>query len=251
MTKLSTPLAVVILAAGKGTRMKSDRPKVLHRLAGAPLIDHVIHTAQKLKPTQIVLVIGHEADLVRQTVGDDVHYTEQSQQLGTGHAVAQAETLLRDHPGTVLVLYGDMPLLTQATMQQLIDLQTDHPSPLSMLTVIADNPRGFGRIVRDDDGSVLAIVEEADCTPEQLKIKELNVGAYCIKADWLWSNLARIEMSPKGEYYLTDLVAIAVRQGHKVGVVTTSDLVETMGINTPQHLAEAEAALKAREQQAA
>jgi bifunctional UDP-N-acetylglucosamine pyrophosphorylase/glucosamine-1-phosphate N-acetyltransferase len=251
MTKLSTPLAVVILAAGKGTRMKSDLPKVLHRLATRPLIDHVIHTAQKLKPTQIVLVIGHEADLVRQTIGDGVRYTEQRQQLGTGHAVAQAETLLRDHPGNVLILYGDMPLLTEATMQQLIDLQAGNPGPLSMLTVIADNPRGFGRILRDDDGTVLAIVEEADCTPEQLKIKELNVGVYCIEAGWLWSNLARIEMSPKGEYYLTDLVAIAARQGHKVGVITTSDLVETMGINTPQHLAEAETALQAREQQAA
>lgn len=251
MTKLSTPLAVVILAAGKGTRMKSDLPKVLHRLAERPLVDHVIHTAQKLNPTQIVLVIGHEADLVRQTLGDSVDYTEQRQQLGTGHAVAQAETLLRDHPGNVLILYGDMPLLTQATMQRLIDLQADNPGPLSMLTVIADNPRGFGRILRDDEGTVLAIVEEADCTPEQLEIKELNVGVYCIEAGWLWPNLARIEMSPKGEYYLTDLVAIAVRQGHKVGVVTTSDLVETMGINTPQHLAEAEAALQAREQQTA
>lgn len=250
MTKLSSPLAVVILAAGKGTRMKSDLPKVLHRLAERPLIDHVIHTAQKLKPTQIVLVIGHEADLIRQTIGDAVDYTEQRRQLGTGHAVAQAEILLRDHPGNVLVLYGDMPLLTETTLRQLIDLQIDNPGPLSMLTVIADNPRGFGRILRDDEGTVLAIVEEADCTPEQLEIKELNVGVYCIQADWLWPNLARIEMSPKGEYYLTDLVAIAVRQGHQVGVVTTPDLVETMGINTPQHLAEAEAALQVREQQA-
>lgn len=249
MTKSTSPLAVIILAAGQGTRMKSDLPKVLHRLDRKPLVEHVINTARQLEPTKIVLVVGYGAELVRQTVGDRVLYAVQAEQLGTGHAVAQAEDQLRDHQGNILILYGDMPLLSRATMQKLIDLQNNNSGPLSMLTVIADDPRGFGRILRDDNGAVTAIVEEADCTSEQLAIKELNVGVYCVEADWLWSNLAEIELSPKGEYYLTDLVAIAVQQGYEIGVVTTTDLVETMGINTPEHLSEAETALKARDSQ--
>jgi bifunctional UDP-N-acetylglucosamine pyrophosphorylase/glucosamine-1-phosphate N-acetyltransferase len=246
MTQSSPPLAIIILAAGKGTRMNSDLPKVLHRLDGQPLIQHVLQSARQLNPTQIVLVIGHQADLVRQTVGSGVLYAEQTAQLGTAHAVAQAEPLLRDYQGNILILYGDMPLLTLSTLRKLIDLQASHPGPLTMLTVIAEEPRGFGRIVRDDQGAVIAIVEEADCTPEQLAIKELNVGVYCIQAEWLWSNLTKIEVSPKGEYYLTDLVAIAVQEGHPIKAVTTTDLVETLGINTETHLAEAEAALKLR-----
>ncbi|GAB4395793.1 MAG: hypothetical protein Fur0044_54530 [Anaerolineae bacterium] len=243
---ISPPLAVIILAAGKGTRMKSDLPKVLHRLKGQPLIEHVLQTARQLNPTQIVLVVGHQAGLVQQSVGNRVLYAEQRVQLGTGHAVAQAETLLSDHHGNILILYGDMPLLTPSTLRQLIDLQASNSGPLTMLTVIAEEPRGFGRIVRDEKGAVIAIVEEADCAPAQLAIKELNVGVYCIQADWLWPNLAKIEASPKEEYYLTDLVAMAVQQGHQIKAVTTTDLVETLGINTEAHLAEAEAALQSR-----
>lgn len=246
MTK-SPSLAIIILAAGKGTRMKSNLPKVLHRLEGQPLVEHVLQTARQVNPTQIVLVIGHQADLVRQTVGNSVLYTEQTAQLGTGHAVAQAEALLRDHPGNILVLYGDMPLLKPSTLRQLIDLQAGNSGPLTILTVMAEEPRGFGRIARDEKGAVIAIMEESDCTPEQLAIKELNVGVYCVRASWLWPNLAKIEVSSKGEYYLTDLVAIAVQQGHDISVVTTTDLVETLGINTEAHLTEAEAVLKARD----
>lgn len=247
MTQSSPSIAVVILAAGKGTRMKSDLPKVLHCLDGRPLIEHVLQTARQLEPSEIVLVIGHQAGLVRQTVGSSVLYAEQTEQLGTGHAVAQAEPLLKNHQGQVLILYGDMPLLTLATLRKLIDLQAENSGPLAMLTVIAEDPRGFGRIARDETGAVVAIVEEADCTPKQLAIKELNVGVYCIRADWLWSNLTKIEVSPKGEYYLTDLVAIAVGQRHHIKAVTTTDLAETLGINTEAHLAEAEAVLKARD----
>ncbi len=246
MTPSSSPLAIIILAAGKGTRMRSDLPKVLHRLNRRPLIEHVLQTARQLNPTKIVLVVGHQADLIRQSAGNSVLYAEQMAQLGTGHAVAQAKPLLRDHSGNILILYGDMPLLTPSTLRKLIDLQASQPGPLTMLTVMAAEPRGFGRIVRDEKGAVIAIVEEADCTPEQLAIQELNVGVYCIQADWLWSNLAKIAVSPKGEYYLTDLVAIAVQQGHQIKAVTTTDLVETLGINTEAHLAEAEVALKLR-----
>jgi bifunctional UDP-N-acetylglucosamine pyrophosphorylase/glucosamine-1-phosphate N-acetyltransferase len=226
--------------------MKSDLPKVLHLLAGRPLIEHVVHTARQLDPTEIILIVGHRAELVRQTIGGRVTYAEQIRQLGTGHAVAQAEAALKDHPGDILILYGDMPLISVKTLRDLIERQAGQPGPLTMLTVVADDPRGFGRILRDETGAVSAIVEEVDCTPAQRDIKELNVGVYCIRADWLWPNLAKIEMSPKGEYYLTDLVALAVAQGHATGVATTTDLVETMGINTVEHLAEAEAVLRAR-----
>ncbi len=246
MKPTNPSLAVVILAAGQGTRMNSDLPKVLHRLDSRPLVEHVIETAQKFNPDEIVLVIGHKAEEVKQAIGGSVSYALQAEQLGTGHAVAQARPLLAEHEGQVLILYGDMPLLTYSTLHSLVSLQATTPAPLTMLTVISDNPRGFGRIVRSENGAVTAIVEEADCTPEQLAIKELNVGVYCIQATWLWDNLDNIEVSAKGEYYLTDLVAIAVQQGHAINVVTSADLVETMGINTPEHLAEAEAALKAR-----
>ena len=246
MPEPTSSLAIIILAAGKGVRMQSDLPKVLHLLDGRPLVQHVIQTSRQLDPTKIVMVVGHRADLTRQIIGHSVLYVEQAEQLGTGHAVAQAETLLGDHRGNILILYGDMPLLTSSTLRKLVDLQADNPGPLTMLTVTADNPRGFGRILRDETGAVIAIVEEADCTAAQLAIKELNVGVYCIEAGWLWSNLANIQVSPKGEYYLTDLVAIAVQQGRQIWVVTTTDLVETLGINTKSHLTEAEAALKSR-----
>jgi len=239
-------LAVIILAAGKGTRMNSDLPKVLHELDGKPLVQHVIDTVQMLNPTDIVLVVGHRAELVREKIGDGVRYALQSGQLGTGHAVAQAADALKDHHGDVLILYGDMPLLTAETVEKLVTAHAENAHPLTMLTVTADNPRGFGRIVRDSAGNVIAIVEEVDCTPEQLAINELNTGVYCIRADWLWKTLPKITLSAKGEYYLTDLVALAVADGHTVHALTTDNLVETMGINTPQHLAEAEAQLRKR-----
>ncbi|OQY36190.1 MAG: hypothetical protein B6243_03805 [Anaerolineaceae bacterium 4572_5.2] len=237
-------LAVIILAAGKGTRMKSDLPKVLHPLRGKPLVQRVINTARKLNPAEIALVVGYRAKMVKDAIGDSVLYAKQTEQLGTGHAVTQAETALKGHRGDALVLYGDMPLLTERSLGQLVEMQAENSGPITMLTVIADNPRGFGRIVRDEQNQVIAIVEEAVCSPEQLAIKELNVGVYCFQTDWLWNNLPNIKASPKGEYYLTDLVEIAVQQGRKVRAVTSADLLETMGINTLEHLAEAEAALE-------
>lgn len=240
----TTNLAVIILAAGKGTRMKSNLPKVLHRLDGKPLVQHVIDTVRTLNPTDIVLVVGHRAELVREKIGDGVRYVLQSEQLGTGHAVMQAKDALGNRRGDVLILYGDMPLLTATTLEKLVAAQTANPHPLTMLTVTANNPRGFGRIVRDSAGNVIAIVEEADCTPEQLAITELNTGVYCIRAGWLWDALPKITLSPKGEYYLTDLVALAVADGHTVCALSTDNLSETMGINTPQHLIEAAMVLK-------
>ncbi|HIC89896.1 MAG TPA: UDP-N-acetylglucosamine diphosphorylase/glucosamine-1-phosphate N-acetyltransferase [Anaerolineae bacterium] len=239
-------IAIVILAAGQGTRMKSQRPKVLHPLLGVPMIRYGIKLATELSSRKPVLVVGYGAEAVRAELGDDVAYAEQQERLGTGHAVLQAQPLLESWADAVLVYYGDMPLLTRSTMQQLIDLFLAYQAPLAMITCESDDARGFGRILRDEDGRLLAIVEEADATPEQLAIRELNPGLYCFDANWLWDHLPRLPLSAKGEYYLTDLVGMAVAEGHHIPSLTAPDMTEMLGVNTRIHLAEAERALRRR-----
>jgi bifunctional UDP-N-acetylglucosamine pyrophosphorylase/glucosamine-1-phosphate N-acetyltransferase len=239
-------VATLLLAAGKGTRMKSKLLKVLHPLAGKPMLWHPIQQIQKISSLKPVVIIGYQAEEVTRTFGDLAEYVVQEEQLGTGHAVRQAQAALEGKSDLVLVLFGDMPLVTADTLSRLVEKQKQNPGPVSMLTVIADDPRGFGRIVRSAAGEVEAIVEEADCTPEQLEINELNISMYCFQADWLWQNLAGIPMSAKGEYYLTDIIAIARQQGLPVQAEVIADPREAMGINTRVHLAEAEAILRQR-----
>ncbi len=239
-------LAVMILAAGQGTRLKSATPKVLHHLSGLPLIEHVLAAARAVSPEPPALVVGHQADLIRAALGDRVRYVAQTQQLGTGHAVRQAETLLKGHSAQVLVMYGDMPLLRGETLQTLVDTQSQNPGPLTLLTCVVNHPSDFGRVVRGVDGQVHAIVEVAQATPEQLRLTELNVGCYCFEADWLWSHLPLLPLSPKGEYYLTDIVHLAVSDGRRVASVTLADETETLGVNTRAQLAQAEAMLRQR-----
>lgn len=239
-------LTAVILAAGQGTRMKSELPKVLHPLAGRPLAAYAVETATQVTGTPPVLVIGHGGEQVRQALGAQARYVTQTQQLGTAHAVLQAYDLLRGQADAILVTYADMPLLTEATLRAIVASYAQGDAVLSFLTVIARDPRGFGRVVRDAVGRPLAVVEEASCTPDQLAIRELNAGVYCFDADWLWENLPRIPLSPKGEYYLTDTIALAVRQGRSAKAVQTTDETELIGINTRLHLAEAEQALRDR-----
>ena len=192
-------------------------------------------------------MVGHGAEDVTKYLGDSAQTVLQEPQLGTGHAAMQAETLLKGKTDYVIVTYADMPLLRGETFQRLVETQRLNPGPFSLLTVIAEDPRGFGRIVRKADGTVEAIVEEYVATPEQQKIKELNVGAYCFKADWLWDALHRIEKNPKkDEYYLTDIVEIAVKENLPVQAVVHDDFIETIGINTRIHLSEAEAAMRLR-----
>ncbi len=239
-------IATVILAAGQGTRMNSSLPKVLHPILGRPLVFYSLETAQRVARSRPVLVIGHGAEKIRQVVGDSAEFVVQEPQLGTGHAVRQAEALLRDQSDLVVVMYADMPLLTADTLQRLVEAQQTHSGAITMLTAICDDPRGFGRVLRDEAGYVQAIVEEAQATPEQLAIRELNTGAYCFRADWLWPALDRIPLSPKGEYYLTDLVEISVSDSLFVQALVVEDPAETIGINTRIHLAEAEASLRRR-----
>ncbi len=252
----------LILAAGKGTRMNSDLPKVLHPLRGRPMILYAIEAASAATGHPPILVIGHGAEQVRaaglalsrglslskpEAEGGRVpQYVYQAQQLGTGHAVRQAEELLCGQTDLVLITSGDMPLFRAETLRELILLQEGNTGPLSIITVIADDPRGFGRIVRDAAGRVQAIVEEADASPAQRAIRELNVGAYCVSDAWLWRALREIRVSPKGEYYLTDLVGIAVQQGQPIQTLEMAEPGGAIGINTPQHLAEAEQILAHR-----
>ena len=239
-------ITAVLLAAGFGTRMKSDLPKVLHPLMGRPMLFYGLDAARQVSTETPVLVVGYKAAEVRQVVSDAARYVLQEQQLGTGHAVLQAESLLKGQTDYVIVTYADMPLLRPETLKALVETQKNNSGPISMVTVIAEDPRGFGRIIRKPDGSVAAIVEEAAASPEQLKVKELNVGAYCFSADWLWDALHRIPVSAKGEYYLTDTVEAAVSSGLSVQAIVMDDMIETIGINTRVHLAEAEAAMRQR-----
>ena len=240
-------VTAILLAAGQGTRMKSALPKVLHSIAGRPMIWHALEAIKSSTTEKPVVVVGHGAQEVINYIGDSAHVVLQEPQLGTAHAVMQAEKLSKGKTDLVVVCYSDMPLLRGETLQRLVETQKKNKGPLSMLTVIADDPRGFGRIIRRQDGGVEAIVEEYVATPQQLQIRELNVGGYCFNADWLWDALQRISKNPKkGEYYLTDTVELASKDGLSVKAVLMDDHEETIGINTRAHLSEVEAALRRR-----
>ncbi|MEB2334220.1 MAG: bifunctional UDP-N-acetylglucosamine diphosphorylase/glucosamine-1-phosphate N-acetyltransferase GlmU [Anaerolineaceae bacterium] len=240
-------VTAVLLAAGQGTRMKSSLPKVLHPLCGKPMAWHVLEALKSATTDKPVVVIGHGADEVKKYLGDSADCVLQEPQLGTGHAAMQAESLLKGKTDFVIIAYADMPLLRGETFARLVETQRLNRGPLSLITVFADDPHGFGRILRNADETVSAIVEEYVATPEQQRIKELNVGAYCFKADWLWDALHRIPKNEKkGEYYLTDVVELAVKDNLPVQAVVHDDFSETIGINTRVHLAEAEAAMRTR-----
>lgn len=240
----------VILAAGQGTRMRSKLPKMLHPLMGRPLIQYALDAVKTATDQTPVVVVGHGAEQVREAVGDAARFTIQDRQLGTANAVQAAEGLLEGENGLVLVLFADMPLFRPETLRDLVAAQRENSGPFTMLTVVAEDPRGFGRIIRDPRGEVVAIVEEAQATPQQLEIHELNASVYCFDGQWLWEALRQVGLSPKGEYYLTDVVEIAVRQGHRVRAFTLKDPAEALGINNRVHLAEAEAILRRRINQA-
>ncbi|HPS42030.1 MAG TPA: bifunctional UDP-N-acetylglucosamine diphosphorylase/glucosamine-1-phosphate N-acetyltransferase GlmU [Anaerolineaceae bacterium] len=238
--------STIILAAGQGTRMVSDLPKVLHPLNGKPLVNYSVELAAALGSERKVVVIGNGAEKVRAAVGDSARFAMQERRLGTAHAVLAAEQELSGFEGLIVVISADMPLLTSDTVKRMVALQSANNGPMTLLTVRSKNPRGFGRIVRDARGALAAIVEEAQATPEQLRIDELNVGAYVLNSAWLWKALKQVKLSPKGEYYLTDLVEIAVSAGARVETVLLEHEEEALGINNRVHLAEAEKVLRRR-----
>jgi len=238
--------AAVILAAGQGTRLKSNLPKVLHRLAGRPLVTYAIEAAQAVVQTPPVLVIGHGAEDVRAALGESVRYAVQAEQLGTGHAVWMAAELLRGQAKYVFVTYGDTPLVKPETLRALAEAQQQNTGPITLLSIDAPELYDFGRIERDAAGRVTGIVELAQATAAQKAITEKNVGAYCFEAEWLWAHLPQLPASPKGEFYLTDTIAQAVAEGRHVQTVKTTDLAETLGVNTRAQLAQAEKLLRER-----
>jgi bifunctional UDP-N-acetylglucosamine pyrophosphorylase/glucosamine-1-phosphate N-acetyltransferase len=244
-----TELAVVILAAGQGTRMKSSRPKVLHPLMGRPMIDYVVELATRLGAGKPVLVVGHGMELVREHLGEAVTYVEQAQQLGTGHALLQAQPLLAGRCRQVLVCYGDVPLLREETVRRLIAVHNspaEAGSPITMLSVEVADPGGYGRILRDGDGRIVGIVEHAAATEEQRQIREVNTGLCCFDAPWLWEHLPQLPLSAKGEYYLTDLVAIAIAEGRLVRGLLADDPDEVIGVDHRSRLARAAGWLRRR-----
>ncbi|AKJ69477.1 glucosamine-1-phosphate N-acetyltransferase [Pandoraea thiooxydans] len=230
---------IVILAAGLGKRMRSSLPKVLHPLAGRPLLGHVIDTARALSPGRLVVVIGHGAGRVREVLGAaDILFAEQAEQLGTGHAVQQAAAQLDDSVPT-LVLYGDVPLTRAQTLRQLVQAAGD--GKLGVLTVSLDDPSGYGRIVRDAAGRVQRIVEQKDATPEQLAIREINTGIIVAPTRRLKAWLGTLSNSnAQGEYYLTDVVERAVADGMEVVTAQPDAAWETLGVNSKTQLAELE-----------
>ena len=232
----------LILAAGKGTRMKSDLAKVLHVLNGRPLLYYSLAAAKSAGAEKIVAVIGHQADKVREEFADSgCIFVEQNPQLGTGHAVLQAKDVLADYKGLTVILSGDVPLLKPATIKLLVDNHLAAKAMVSVLTTIPPPPHAYGRIVKDDQGNVLKIVEHKDATESEKKIGEINTGIYCVDTQFLFSALGKVTNdNQQKEYYLTDIVEIACREGVTVKSFIASDYVEVMGINTLEELSRAE-----------
>jgi bifunctional UDP-N-acetylglucosamine pyrophosphorylase/glucosamine-1-phosphate N-acetyltransferase len=227
--------------------MKSGLPKVMHPLAGRPMVSFVLDAARALEPTALVVVVGHGARQVRQALGREVTYVTQTEQLGTGHAVQQAEQAAAGRAATVLVLYGDTPLIRPQTLQQMLDHHQAGRAAVTLLTFQPDDPTGYGRVVRDaETGQVQALVEEKEASPEQLAIREANGGVLCFRDEWLWSNLARIRRQPGGEYYLTDLATMACQQGESMAAFCIDDPLEVIGLDHRLKLAQAEAEMRRR-----
>jgi bifunctional UDP-N-acetylglucosamine pyrophosphorylase/glucosamine-1-phosphate N-acetyltransferase len=238
-------LRTIILAAGLGTRMKSAIPKMMHPLCGRPMILLALDAAEAAGPGKPVLVIGCGAESVRAAAGDRAEYVLQPELIGTADAVRRTESVLRGKADHLLVFNGDMPLWRPETLQRLADAGRTASGPMVMLSGVGRDARLFGRVIRDGAGKIAEIVEDAHLTAEQREIREINLGAYCFRAGWLWESLSKVRPSPKGEYYLTDLAAMAAREGGAEAIVV-EDEEEWIGINTRAHLAEAEAALRRR-----
>ena len=242
-------LNVVILAAGLGTRMKSRRAKVLHELTGSPLITHVLRSANKLDPETILVVVGHQAEeverVVLEAVGEKASFVVQAKQRGTGDAVESARSRLADSDSLLVVLYGDMPLIRTETLQKLVAHHGEAGAACSILSVEMQNPTGYGRIVRNEDGSFARIVEQRDATAEQRQIREINSGIYCFDARELFQALRLVKpANEQGEYYLTDVAEIILSRGGTVSVYRHDDPREVSGINTRAELAEFENLLR-------
>ena len=240
-------LVAVILAAGKGTRMRSKYPKVLHKVGGKPMLQHVIDAASVAGCDEKVVIVGHEAELVEAMVGSQGKIALQAEQLGTGHAVMQTAEALKGFTGTALILCGDTPLLDGEELKKFCEAHKASGAAATVLTAIMDDPFGYGRIVRDENGNVQAIVEQKDATEAQKAIKEINTGIYCMECPLMFDVLATLTNdNAQGEYYLTDVLEKLNQAGQKVGGVITEDSDMVMGINSRKQLSVAEGVMRQR-----
>ena len=247
-------LAIVLLAAGHGTRMQSKKQKILHEVGGKPMLLHVFEAVEQVADLPPVLVVGPGADGVRRLIGDRAVYVEQPEQLGTGHAARMAMPVLAGGADQVLVTYGDMPLLRAETMQRLAQVQGETEAALSLLSVVGEISSTFGRVVRDETGAVVEVVEVAEArkrpdSDHYLHIRELNAGVYCFDATWLWQNIGDLPLRQARndhEYYLTDMIELAVGQGLRVEAIVTEDTDECLGAGTRAELVSVEWAFRHR-----
>ncbi len=240
-------LMSIVLAAGAGTRMKSKLPKVLHKVGGLSMVEHVIDVVEEIDSKKNIVVVGHGAETVKEEIKHrKVEFVLQEKQLGTGHAVMQAERFIPDK-GTVIVLYGDTPLIKTESIEAFIENHIKKDLAASILTTKIDNPTGYGRILRDNSGEVVGIVEEKDANEEEKRINEINSGIYCFKAEYLKNALSKLDNNNnQGEYYLTDIIGILKNEGKRIGSYILEDHTEIMGVNSRVQLAEAEKIMQER-----
>ena len=232
--------AVIIMAAGKGKRMKSNLPKVLHNLAGKPILNYVLDTVYQLEAKRKILIVGYKSDQIRELIGDKIEYVEQKEQLGTAHAVLQTKKLLSDFKGDVLILSGDVPFLRVKILKKLLKYHQANNFCCTLVSAILKNPKGYGRIIRDKKGDIKGIIEEVDLSADKKKIGEVNSGIYCFNKEKLFQTLKKIttDNKPK-EYYLTDTVKLLLSEGLTIGNIIIKDYSEILGINNRLDLADA------------
>lgn len=237
----------VVLAAGQGKRMKSKLYKVLHPVCGKPMVGHVLDTVKATGSQRSIVVVGHGAEAVKAYLGDKAEYVLQEQQLGTGHAVKQAKDLLGSEEGTTIVICGDTPLVTTGTLNGLMALHEENKAAATVLTAVMDDPTGYGRVIRGEDGDVQKIVEQKDCTPQEAAVQEINTGTYCFDNAKLFAALEKVTNSNnQQEYYLTDVIGILRASGEIVLGYQTKDAAESIGVNDRLALSEAEGHMRTR-----
>lgn len=230
----------VILAAGKGTRMSAEQPKAAVTVGGSAMAERVVDAMRQAGAGRVIVIVGHRADSVKSVIRDRVEYVVQEEQLGTGHAVGCARTAIDGCPGPILVAYADLPLVRACDVEALIAHHRRTGAAATLLTAVFGNPGPLGRILRSADGRVRAIVEARDANEQELAVREINVGVYCFAAPLLFASLAEVTNdNAKGEYYLTDVISILVRESHRVEAMPMEDAEAGMGVDTPEDLARA------------
>jgi UDP-N-acetylglucosamine diphosphorylase/glucosamine-1-phosphate N-acetyltransferase len=236
-------LAVAILAAGKGTRMESDLPKVLHKVGGKPMVSHVIQRAVELGAEKIVSIIGYQHELVKETIGNEpTQFAIQLEQLGTGHAVLQCASQLSEFDGSILVLSGDVPLISYDTLQNLLETHNTSATKATLLSAIVDDATGYGRVIRNLQGNLDRIVEHKDANEDELNVNEMNAGIYVFDCKTLFELLPQVgNNNSQGEYYLPDVLSLILDQGGKVAIEKTNNITEIQGVNTLQQLKDLDA----------